>query len=82
MSRCSERRLAIELAQEKARGAMLGSSGDSAESSGGMPASSGDWGRWFREPPAPAAPAPLPTATPPTASPRTWWRRLFRSAHR
>lgn len=81
MSRCSERRLAIELAQEKARGAMLGSSEHSPASSEHLAAGSahlppaGDWGRWFREPPAPAAPSP--TATTPTASPRPWWRRLL-----
>ncbi|QNL13348.1 hypothetical protein [Microcystis phage vB_MaeS-yong1] len=90
MSRCSERRLAIELAQEKARVAMLGSSEHLPSSSEHLAAGTahsppaGDWGRWFREPLALAAPAALPTATPPTARPRPrpWWRRLLGLAHR
>lgn len=77
MSRCSERRLAIELAQQKARGAMLRDEAAPLES---VNLYLSEWDVWTGqspEPPALAAPSPLPTATTLRASPRPWWRRLL-----
>lgn len=77
MSRCSERRLAIELAQEKARGGMLSDKPTPVEPINLYLSAWDVWTGQSAEPPAPVAPPPLPTATP-----RPWWHRLFRSAHR
>lgn len=76
MTRASERRTAIELAQQKARGALLGESAPV----GSVDLYACEWDVWtgaMRTERAPMRARPAPPSSPPTVRAAPWWRRLL-----